>query len=269
MLINNLISDLAKNIIGADIFATAIDTGKALPEEELREYLYDQKNGKNPTILDYTFGSKSINGIINNKFGFYAYGKIYNGGRYPRNKMNLYPVEENYLNSTFSDFYIPTNLQEDIEYPLTRGEKEDVVWSLFNKVQTTDIGPSRDKFHIISDKLNHTSSNLQRNFNDTEQIRILMPKGIEDKLSAHAGDTLDIKFYTKDGRKKHYRSIVRGLPKKIPGYIFMSYEYVKYKLQLLTSYDQAIDLIYDFVDREDNPDFHDQLHTYKQCSKLK
>ena len=103
----------------------------------------------------------------------------------------------------------------------------------------------------------------ENGYDDTDQIRILVPEGISPILSLNGGDT--VKMRVKSWMKeKYYRALIRAMPRKIPGYTFMSYRLVKFSLQGIISYDQAIDLIYDHMYRDKNNTLYKQITDYKQ-----
>ena len=153
MLISNFILGILKNIIGADIFLTAIGSGKVLPEQKLRSFLHNQTLGENAIVYDYTFGSRSMGGFMKHDINIGVDFKLYNGGTYPQNKIRLYPVEENYINATFADYYMPHSLQDGVTYPRING-KEDTIWSLYTDEATEKWEGGRNKYDIFSKNLN-------------------------------------------------------------------------------------------------------------------
>mmetsp|Transcript_18353 Transcript_18353/g.20526 ORF Transcript_18353/g.20526 Transcript_18353/m.20526 type:complete len:281 (-) Transcript_18353:606-1448(-) len=267
MLINSFILDIMKNIVGSDILVSSIDVHKPLPERKLRDFLLQQQHKDKPTIHDYTFGSRSVNGLMGDLFGRYTYMKLYGGGKATNNKINIYPVEENFLNATFSQYYIPSRIQKGLNYPKINGNY-DTIWSLYNDEGTDDYGPSRDKYHTISKNLmNEISPEMNNDFKDTDQIRIIIPEGISSVLSVKPGDTLGLRLKSWSGTKV-YRSLIRAMPRKVPGYVFMSYNLVQFRLQGLISYDQTIDLIYDYVNKHNiQHPFIDGMSEYKRCRR--
>jgi hypothetical protein len=259
-----------KNIVGADLYISSLGTNKILPERELRKFLNEQSNQNSAGVLDYSFGSRSVTATIMHTWGGYTEYKLQSSGAFPRNVIKLYPVEENYLNATFSDYYMPHDLQNGLDYPLINGKK-DAVWSLYSNDGITKWEGGRDKFNVDSSIMNKTSQDERLNddeFDDTEQIKIIVPQGIKNVLSLQGGNTALMKVKSQ-GKRKYYRTLIRGMPRKIPGYFFLSYSQVQFMLQGLVSYDQAIDLIHDIRTNRDNNAFYNGITQYKNCKKSK
>lgn len=181
---------------------------------------------------------------------------------YPSNSVRLYPVEENYLNSTFIDYYTPKYLQGGVDFAKTQGKK-DAIQSLYSDEGTTPFDGGQDKFHIFSRNL--TEKHKEYNdFDETDQIKIILPEGIKHVLSVRGGDTLRLKISARH-QQSLYRGLVRALPTKVPGYTFMSYRQVQYFLSGLISFDQAIELVKQNSPLHLNPALHNEINQYEKC----
>jgi hypothetical protein len=258
-----------KNAVVADIYVTSQGSNKDLPERELRQFLTEQSNQNSARVLDYTFGSRSVTSYIQRTIGYAGFW-LENGGAYPRSYIKLYPVEENFLNSTFIKYYMPSDLQKGLKYLKINGKK-DVVWSLYSNEGMTKWEGGHNKFNIISyymDRILHQGCIYDDKFDNTQQIRIIVPKGISNVLSLNGGDTAILRVISSQKRWS-YRTLIRGMPRKIPGYLFLSYSQVQFWLQGLISYDQAIDIIYDHVPKNHNAQLHNEISSYKECKEQK
>ena len=138
--------------------------------------------------------------------------KITNSGNFPLNDIAIYPIDENYLSSTLIDYYIPNNLQKGMHYPKLEG-KDDIVWSLYSNEGTVDTNKNIDRFNVTSRNLTHSLKILENNFDNTKQIKLIMPKGIESVLSINGGDTIKLNTSVWANRYKSHtwRLLVRGM----------------------------------------------------------
>ena len=87
------------------------------------------------------------------------------------------------------EYYIPNNLQKDLNYPQVGG-KDDIVWSLYSDKGTTEYSQNLDKFNITSKNLTQAQVQQESKINKTKQIKLILPKGMESVLSSNGGDTL-------------------------------------------------------------------------------
>ena len=77
----------------------------------------------------------------------------------------------------------------------------------------------------------------------TQQIKAILPLRIKSVLSIDGGDTIKLSILNKN-KLSDYRFLIRGLPKKVPGFIFMSYKQVSDFLQGIISFPQAFEIAY-------------------------
>lgn len=263
LLIGNLIISFLKNTVGADVYVSSMVKEKNLPEAEIRHYLDEEIAKENPLVLDYSFGSRSIRTFLANVTGNGFGMELSNGGGFPHNGIHLLPVEENYLNSSFIEYYMPQHLQRDIEFRKTRG-KDDVIWSLFSDEGTTEFIGGLDKYNISTHNFISPVDPADNELERTAQIKMVLPEGIQRVLSINGGDTIKLRV-TGRGNRHFYRALIRGMPRKVPGYNFMSYRQIKDSLTGLISFDQAIELAKIYIIRSDNAHVYDGIQKYSNC----
>jgi hypothetical protein len=261
LLLGNLIVSFIKSSTGSDMYLSTMVGSKNLPEINLRNYLFEESQKENPLILDYSFGGRSVFAFLQNATGMNFYFRLSNGGDYPKNGVLLRPIEKNYLNSTYIDYYSPKLLQKGIHFPKTQGKK-DVITSLYSDEGTTDFEENLDKFNISSKNLTHRNLPLNNKFERTAQIKVVLPEGIKDVLSTKGGGDLRLRI-RHSGNVDYYRVLVRGMPRKMPGYLFMSYRQVSFFLGGLISFDQAIDLAQHYIPKSINPTLYSQIQEYQ------
>ena len=244
LLIGGMIVGIFENFIGCDIFVSSMLSLNYLPEQSLRDYLNLETAKKDKSrIVNFAFKGIQVHQYLTNMFGYKVSSVIQSGGDFPFARSNLFPVEQSYIDSTLIDFYIPMEGQSNMNFAETRG-KQDFIKSLYSNEATDDYGGSLDKYHMYSQNLSATSVNNPYSvygLDPTTQIKIVLPLGIKDVLSVKGGDTVSLKVSTSSNNKLNniYRLLVRGLPKKMPGFFFASYKQVSFFLQGIISFEQA------------------------------
>ena len=130
---------------------------------------------------------------------------------YPASYLAINPIDENFLSSSMLDYYIPNNLQKDLNYPQVGG-KDDIVWSLYSDEGTTEYSQNLDRFNITSRNLTHVQVQQESKINKTKQIKLILPKGMESVLSSNGGDTLkfDAILPSSEYNITTWRCLVRG-----------------------------------------------------------
>lgn len=192
LLISNLIISFIQSNAGSDIYVSSMINTKDLPEANLRSFLNEQVLLENPIVYDYAFGSRTVYSFLARKTGRGYLMQLQNGGSFPAFQTRLRPIEVNYLNSSFIDFYTPLYLQKNITYPITQG-KEDVIWSLYSDEGTTPFIGTKDNYNITSVNLSHNLKDTNPH-GSTSQIKIVVPEGIKSVLSIDSGDTILLRF---------------------------------------------------------------------------
>jgi len=262
LLLGDMIVSFVKSTVGSDIYVSTMVGEKNLPENEIRDFLFAENIKEDPLILDYSFGGRSIYAFLRNATGSKYYFKVSNGGTYPRNGIKLKPVEINYLNSSFIDYYTPIDLQKGVNYPRTQGKK-DVIWSLYSDEGTTDMEGGLDKYFLNSRNLTKKSNDDENVFDLMKQIRVVLPEGITKPLSTYGGGELKLRISS--NKREYFKMLVRGLPRKVPGYTFMSYSQVQFFLTGLVSFDQAIDISRRYIKKENEPYLASKIEEYQAC----
>lgn len=254
LLIGNMIIGFVKNFVGSDVLLTSFESQNSLPEKELRAFLDKEIHTHTGRVDTYSFRGISMKKYFEQVFFSGASWVASSLGDFPEAKINLFPVDSSYINASLIDFYIPKHPQDDFPFDKTRG-KPDYVESLFSKKGTDDYDWKLDKYNVISKNI--TSADPASAFNFTydpsQQIRVILPEGIKDVLSIDGGDTIKL-IIDPDGRPEPvvYRMLVRGLPKKMPGFFFMSYKQVQYFLQGVISFNQALELTTTYSQRSNS-----------------
>ena len=242
LLIANLILKGVQNFVGTDILATAALSDNYLPEKNLRELLDSEKNKSHPFVYDYTFRGVGMDTFFKDNFDTWLHKSIESRTTSIHNNINLSPVEINYLNASLTEFFIPNYVQKGINYPKING-KPDLIWSLYSDEGTSDkYENNQDIYQIVSKNISESFSKNQNNeVNPTEQIKILIPLGMQSVLSDKGGDENKLIIgnnYHGHVTKTLWRDLIRGLPKKMPGFEFYSYKQVQFFLRGIISFDQ-------------------------------
>lgn len=244
LLIGNLIVGTVKNFLGSDIFINSWFSDNYLPEQSLRDFLDEEKAKNNSMVSDYAFVGVEFDYFCNDILDLSASPYVVSGGYFPNNFINLFPIDERYLQSSLTEYYIPKYGQSGVNFPSVDG-KDDFVWSLYHDAGKTDFGGDLDKFDILSYNLTDNKDVIYDDPDPTTQIGIIMPEGIKSVLSISGGDTIELELdtTTNDDNERsmiqNYRLLVRGLPQKFPGFFFMSYKQVQFFLQGVISLPDA------------------------------
>lgn len=240
LLVGNLVVGIVKSFIGGDVMVTSFASGNDLPESDLRDYVNEQQL-LNDHIENYAFRGILMDKYLDDVFGFRVDVDISSGGDFPINNINLYPVEESFLESALTEYYLPEHSQDGVNFNYT-DDKPDFVKSLYSVEGTTDYDGDLDKYNVASRNLSDTSSDGSQfhSFDPTQQIKVIIPEGIKDVLSVEGGDTVKLTIEYNYGIPDiTYRLLIRGMPQKMPGFVFMSYKQVQYFLTGIISFPQA------------------------------
>ena len=242
LLIANLILKGVQNFVGTDILATTTYSENYLPERNLRELLDSETNKSHPFIYDYTFRGVSMDTFFNEYFDTFLHKSLESRTTSIHNGINLSPVEINYLNASLTEFFIPNYVQKGINYPKIDG-KPDLIWSLYSDEGTSDrYENNQDMYQILSKNLSEPfCKNQNDKTNPTEQIKILIPLGMQSVFSVKGGDENKLILglnYHGHVAKTLWRILIRALPKKMPGFEFYSFKRVQFFLRGIISFDQ-------------------------------
>jgi len=246
LLIGNLILGFIKNFVGGDIVISSFLSGNHLPEKDLRAFCDREMVKEKPLMEMYAFAGLELTEYFEEVFGQSFEFRLNSGGSFPDNEVNIIPVEENYIDSSLIDFYVPKHLHSGVNFQNSQG-KPDVVKSLYSDEKTTEFGNDLDPYDTVSKNMSSASSSGTSSFayDRTQQIKGVLPLGIKDVLSIKGGDTIKLALTQQNLQiNSNYRYLVRGLPQKVPGFFFMSYKQVQFFLQSIISFPQAFEMAY-------------------------
>ena len=246
LLIGNLIVGFVKNFLGADVVVASVLSDNDLPESQLRNFLNAEINGNTARVENFAFRGTELSDYFNDIFGGGPSFTLSSGGDFPENEVNLYAVEESYIETSLIDFYIPKYPQDGFNYEKTRG-KDDYIKSLYSDEGLSQYAKDIDPFNVESRNLSDTTSDDVSGYlyDPTQQVKIILPEGIRDVLSISGGD--NIKLTVERGVNDSpyvFRNIVRGMPHKVPGFFFLSYKQVRFFLQGICNFQQAFEMTY-------------------------
>lgn len=261
LLLGNLIIGTIKSLIGADMMITAIVPDKNLPEASLRAYFETDMGKPDPVVDSYSFRGRNMDSYLRKVQNYGSKFVINSGLANIEFRMEVDPVEENYLECSLTDYYIPTNEQKNIDFRKVNG-KNDLVSSLFTDEGTETFYGGKDKYNVTSK--NMTAPLPPEDFNATQQVKIILPEGIMKPLSVEGGETIQMKsiFY---GKQRVWRTLIRGLPRKLPGFTYMSYPQIKNFIQGVISIDQAAVIMYEHFKTSPDLQITKDLKEYFEC----
>lgn len=161
---------------------------------------------------------------------------------FPSEATSMVAVEENYLETVYQEFYIPTDF-DDIDYPkLDNGEK-DMVAGLYSDEDLTSYEGKLDFYNI----LNGDKRRIKERENLTSElmpVTMIVAEGIKEYLSIDTNTPIKIKINDKEWENNFYfRGKIRGMAIKIPGFVFSGYRYISFGSTSLISYPQMYQML--------------------------
>jgi len=226
----NVIENTLKLTIGSDIAIE--DETYGLDEFSMRTYLSDYMAKYPDNVDQYSFTSVPLDkmpGIQLPDFSPLS--------QYPSQSCNIMGIEKNYLQSSFIEYYLPTEYDTTVSYPILSDGEKDGISSLFTLDGTMTISLSEDPYNITSDS-NIRPTNASSGINET--ILMIIPEGARDGLAIDTTTPGVLLF-----GDRAYKVRVRNMARKVPGFgfKFSSYQTVISQLWVAISMDQMEKLI--------------------------
>ncbi|KAL6065065.1 FtsX domain-containing protein [Balamuthia mandrillaris] len=119
--------DNARVLSGSDILFQTIAWGHRLPEDQMREFLDEHLQSKNPYIKSYSFATLPFH-----QLGGIRHTYLSNMARHPWGKVDLYGVEENYMHTMYDEYFMASDIDEEFSYKQTAKGKPNVIASLYD-----------------------------------------------------------------------------------------------------------------------------------------
>ena len=221
----NVIENSLKLELGSDIVVE--DETYGLDESSLRDYLanYMQKYPNN--IDQYSFTSFPLDkmpAIDKPDFSPLSH--------YPSKSCNIMGVEQNYLQSGFEKYYLPTEYDSTVSYPTLSNELKDGFSSLFTLAGTDPISLSEDPFNITT---NSDARPINASSGLNETLLMIIPEGARAGLAIDT-NTPGVLLFGDRG----YKVRIRNMARKVPGFgfKFSSYQTIVSKLWVAISMEQ-------------------------------
>ena len=130
-------------------------------------------------------------------------------------------MPENFLSVADIEFYYPQSLQDNVQTNSTVNGYRNAIEMLYSDQLVSQYpsypGNDTDYYDIIVG----SDPNPDQKF--TETMKILLPAGLEDILSIKSGDIIRLRNGN-DNSKWTYRTDIRGMITKMPGFTFSGYK---------------------------------------------
>ncbi|CAD8107345.1 unnamed protein product [Paramecium sonneborni] len=224
--------DFIKTSLTSDIIIFDASIQKyGLDEYKFRQHLEWEKTNDPTFIYDYTFSGLSLNEIP----GVPRFFQISPLAHFPRRRIRLQAVEENYLKVINYKYYYPTEYdtkQSSIDY-LPNGVR-DGVKDLYNNEGKLDIAKTSDVYGIATNNIvqNNYKDMLKSVNNATKnevqaldkEINVIIPEGyrFENGVDVDTPALLRIVFRDK-GRAIERRLKIKHMAIKLPNNAFSGY----------------------------------------------
>lgn len=208
-----VINDSFRLHIGADMTAEIpANSKKSLDEMALRNYLENYKKKYPDRILDYSFISIPLDQIPYLEFPWVSPLSLF-----PKKKVTVKAVEENFMRSIYEYYYLPTEYNENLSYNTLRDGKRDPVSSLYSKINEENYTKIKDPKNISSNSDLRVSDNKRK---EMKILRFLMPEGMRNFF----GLDTSIPGILFLGNEK-YKCKINSMIAKLPGFgmVFSSY----------------------------------------------
>jgi len=136
--------------------------------------------------------------------------------------ISVMAVPERYLNVIDDEYYFPNNFQSGVSANKTNGKPNAIDMVYSTEGLTPYNSPNSDYYNITTTT---NAMSLAGTPNYTQEIPILLPKGIEPILSQSVGDTITLcmKDYGNACAYK-YRTIIRSYLTKLPGFVMTGFK---------------------------------------------
>ena len=167
----SVINDSFRVFIGTDMSAEIPANSKiGLDEFKIRNFLETYKQKNPDQIASYSFASIPFDQMPHVRFP-----KVSPLSAYPMKRTAIKAIEDNFLDSVFTEYFLPTEFDEKLEYNILPDGKRDCVRAI-NDPKNTEF------YSRIHDVFNVSSNNLMRNESNSEKkmkiLRFLVPEGV-------------------------------------------------------------------------------------------
>lgn len=208
-----------------------------LDEAKLRESIENYKLQYPDHIQAYTFVTPLLS-----EYPQIGRPKISPLSQFPSTSLYISGIEENYLRSIYLDYYIPKQYDPGFTFPKLPNGQKDVVASLYSTHGNKNLNNSIDYYGI------QTTSNVLANHSVSDfidnEINIVLPSGVKDELSLNVNTPSLIKL-----GGLQFRTKIRSLVKKLPGFFFTGYRQAVFYTQAVVSMTAFRYMIDQFVER--------------------
>lgn len=216
----SITSKLIYSTFGGDLYVTApVDDGEGLEEGQIRDWIenvYNKNNGGN--IVGYTFTTGPLNSL--NNFDSVTISPICGS---PSNFISLIGVEEEYLDAIYTEFFVPTEKDSDVDFPEI-DSKPDLVYGLYTDEGLRSYDGNPDYYNVTSGYLD--SSNTMIDGSNLMPIKVIIAEGLRDPTSIDTDTAVRFRIETEDNGDFLFRGRVRGMATKLPGFFFSSYSFI-------------------------------------------
>ncbi|CAK88800.1 unnamed protein product (macronuclear) [Paramecium tetraurelia] len=268
------LDDFIKTSLTSDIIVFDASIQRlGLDEYKFRKHLEWEKTNDPTFIQDYTFSALPLNEIP----GIPRFFQISPLAHFPRRRIRLLAIEENYLEVINYKYYYPTeydSTQKSVQY-LPNGVR-DGVKDLYNDEGKLNIAKTSDVYGIATN--NHAQSNYKamlKKFNNVtkeeeevdKEINVIIPEGYryEDGVDVDTPALLRISFRDR-GRAIERRLKIKHMAIKIPNNNFSGYRTVALFGEGLITMKDAQMLINEILNSriEENKFNYQRAHQYFQ-----
>eukprot|EP01119_Soliformovum_irregulare_P011698 TRINITY_DN2957_c0_g2_i5.p1 TRINITY_DN2957_c0_g2~~TRINITY_DN2957_c0_g2_i5.p1 ORF type:complete len:779 (-),score=230.88 TRINITY_DN2957_c0_g2_i5:26-2362(-) len=248
---------------GADIVVYGGLTRSAmgmLNEDPMRNYLNEMLSAPNPLITGFTFITPPLSNVK-----YTRQTRISNLAGYPNTRINIYGVEENYLDQTYVRFFRPSEVSSQFSYKKTSDGKDNVVSSLYTEAGKATLPLEEGGIRVPPDI---TSAPKNDPGNSTAQADAVINEAYKDyvdvliseslRLVASVDTNTPLKLtlqYNVDSVNAStfiYLCKARAMIRSFPGLIFSSYRQTATGSPVIVTMDQYYRMMKNMYDANPN-----------------
>mmetsp|Transcript_3667 Transcript_3667/g.2739 ORF Transcript_3667/g.2739 Transcript_3667/m.2739 type:complete len:178 (+) Transcript_3667:647-1180(+) len=153
----------------------------------VEQYEYDG------AVQGFSFKSPSIDNVIYDATGVDFESYFASACGFNQVPASIYSVQENYLQVVDLDYYMPTEVQDDIYVPELETGQPDMIYTLYTTDGLTEFDGNKDIDNVITSLSQFQEAQSERFFSTyTPNIKVVIPEGLRDVLSIDTNVTAKV-----------------------------------------------------------------------------
>jgi len=238
----NSLKDFSRLSYAADLLVMSTSINAPLEEDNLRSLLEHEMSRDKPVVKAFTFSSYSIT-----SYKFVRSTQISNLGDYPRRNIVLQAVEQNYINSSFSDFFRASEIvDQKFDYVQTKYGDPDIVDSLYRHAGKQLLPIEKDNISIPEPPFaEYYDSKEYRDLiheHYTSYIDVIISEALRDGASIDTNTPLIMRLTYNQLNSTDYKALFfmckpRAMLESLEGFSFSKYKSMEFSSPMIVNMD--------------------------------